>query len=126
VTPRRAIRDPAVVVWLGVLGPPVAWTVQHVTGYALTQAHCSVAGRGGSRPGGGLTAAVTAAAAAVVVLGWLASLAVLRATRDGGSDPPASRIRFLAIIGLSTAPLFLLIILMSGTGSVALGGCHQG
>jgi hypothetical protein len=62
----------------------------------------------------------------VVVLGWLASLAVLRATRDGGSDPPASRIRFLAIIGLSTAPLFLLIILMSGTGSVALGGCHQG
>jgi hypothetical protein len=96
VTPGRAIREPAALVWVGVVGPPLAWTTQHVTGYALTQAHCSVAGRGGSLPVGALTAGVTAVAAAVVVLAGLASLAVFA--------PPATRAAIRPPRGSASSP----------------------
>ena len=36
--------------WFGLLGAPLAWATQHITGYGLSEAACSPAGRrAGSR-----------------------------------------------------------------------------
>jgi hypothetical protein len=111
-------------VWFGVLGAPAAWTIQHVTGFALTQADCN-AGYRGDVAVVGLTIAISAAAALVAVAAGLSALRVFRATRDAGEEPPASRIHFMSVMGMLIAPLFLAIIVMSGAGVIALEHCRQ-
>ena len=111
--------------WFGLLGAPLAWATQHVTGYGLSEAACSPAGRRAGVALGPLTIAVTTIAATIAVLAGCSAIAVFRATRDVGDDPPGSRIHFLSIIGMTIAPLFVAIILMSGLGSVVLASCHQ-
>ncbi|HEY7622315.1 MAG TPA: hypothetical protein VH834_21270 [Solirubrobacteraceae bacterium] len=115
-----------VLLWFGLLGAPFAWAVQHVAGYGLTEAACGLAGK---RTGVALdlwTIVVTALGETVAVLAAVAAVAVFRATRDVGEEPPGSRIHFLSIIGMTISPLFALIILMSGLGSVFLTNCVQG
>jgi hypothetical protein len=118
--PNRAL------LWFGVLGAPFAWAVQHVAGFGLTEAACGLAGK---RTGLALdpwTIAVTALGETVAVLAAIAAIAVFRSTRDAGEEPPGSRIHFLSIIGMTISPLFALIILMGGLGSVFLANCVQG
>ena len=111
-----------VLVWFGVLAAPAAWTTQHVVGFGLTVAACGASGRGiDVAP---WTIALTVAAALIAVLAEVVAAVVLRATRDAGDEPPGSRIRFLSIVGLTTNPLFLCIIVLSGTGVSVLDGCH--
>ena len=115
--------------WFGVLGPPFAWAAQHVAGISIGLADCpdNTRGPGWSVPVDGLTIAIGAAAAAVAVLGGVASVAAFRATRDAEEDdaPPAGRIHFLAMIGMTITPLFLAIIVMSSAGGIAAIGCTQ-
>jgi hypothetical protein len=111
-------------VWFGVLGAPIAWALQHVTGFALTEADCNIGYRGQVAVDG-LTVAVTAAAATVAAAAELAAISAFRRTRDAGEDPPGSRVHFMSIIGMTIGPLFLAIILMSGLGVVFLENCHQ-
>jgi len=118
------MRVPRLWLWFGVLGAPAAWATQHVTGFALTQADCNVAYRGEVAVDG-LTIVITAVAAAIAAAAELTAIAVYRRTRDGGSEPPASRIHFMSIIGMTIGPLFLAIILMSGIGVVVLENCRQ-
>jgi hypothetical protein len=121
--PRPRLTVPAMLAF-GVLGAPAAWTTQHVTGFALTQAECSAAYRC-DVAFDGVTIAVMATAAAVALLAELSAIAVFRQTRDAGEEPPGSRIHFLAIVGMTIGPLFLAMILMSGLGAVFLAPCTQ-
>jgi hypothetical protein len=113
--------------WLGVFGAPAAWALQHITGFALADARCQEAGRGGGLVAhlDAWTLAITAVAAAIALAAEAAAIATLRATRGAESDPPLGRVHFLAIIGVTIAPLFLAIILMSGLGAVFLDECVQ-
>lgn len=117
--------------WFGLLGAPLAWAVQHVIGYWLTEVGCDRGGVGGLSIDG-LTVAVTALAAALAALAELAAIMAFRATREargvGGSDedPPQGRVHFLATVGIAIAPLFFFIIVMNGVGVVVLQDCHQG
>ena len=115
--------------WLGVFMPPFAWAAQHVLGYATGLADCpdNTAGPGWSVPVDagtivvGTVAAVTAAACGVAaVVAW-------RATRDADDSdaPPAGRIHFLAVIGMTITPLFLAMIVMSSAGALVFRGCVQ-
>jgi hypothetical protein len=128
--PKLRVSGPALM-WFALLGAPAAWTLQHVTGYALTEAACDRAGAHWDVPVDGATAAVTAAAAAVALLAGAAAVKVWRDTRPakgtGGAEepPPRGRIHFLATVGIVITPLFLLIILMSGAGSIVLANCQQ-
>ena len=123
------MRRAALLMWFGLFAAPAAWAVQHVAGIELQYAQCH-----DSTPGPAYrihvdawTLAVTIAAAAVAVLGGLASVAAWRATREADDDdaPPAGRIHFLSVIGMTITPLFLAIILMSGLGEVFLPSCLQ-
>jgi hypothetical protein len=114
-------------VWFGVFGAPAAWAAQHVAGYALTAAECSPAGTMWDVHVNTWTVAFTATAAAIAVLAWLSSVRAFLSTRGASHDdpPPQGRTHFLAVIGMTVAPLFLAIILMSGAGVLGLEVCEQ-
>ena len=130
MTSRRTSGGPALM-WFALLGAPAAWVLQHVSGYALTEAACGRAGAGWDVPVDGATAVVSAAAVAVAVLAGLAAVKLWRDTRPaegaGGSEepPPQGRIHFLATVGMVITPLFVSIILMSGLGELLLASCRQ-
>jgi hypothetical protein len=118
--------------WFGLLGAPLAWTLQFLFGFTLTQAACNEAGTQWGVPVEDATIAATVVAAVIAVLAGLAAVAVFRETRhargSGGDEeqPPLGRVHFLATIGVAISPLFLFIIVMNGVGVVALSNCHQG
>jgi hypothetical protein len=120
---------PSVLMWIGLFAAPFAWAAQHVTGIELQYARChdNTAGPAWGIPVDAVTIAVSAVAAAIAVIGGLAALAAWRSARGADDDdpPPAGRIHFLAIIGITISPLFLAIIVMSGLGSVFLPTCVQ-
>ena len=111
--------------WFGLFGAPAAWVVQFLLGYGVTQAQCNPAGARWGVPVHTWTIAATAAAAAVALAGWAAAATTFRATREAGSEPPGGRVHFIATVGLTTSPLFLLIIVWSGVGALVLEQCHQ-
>jgi hypothetical protein len=115
--------------WAGALGPPFAWAGQHVAGYALGLADCpdNTAGPGWNVPVDALTIVVGAVAATLAALCGLAAVAAWRAARDAADDdaPPAGRVHFLSVIGMTITPLFLAMIAMSSAGAVAANGCVQ-
>ena len=115
--------------WFGLLGAPAAWAAQHVTGIALTigQCHDNTAGPDWQVHLDAWAIAVTALAAGVAVLAGLSAVAAWRSARDADDSdpPPAGRIHFLGIVGLTISPLFLAIIVMSGLATVFLPQCVQ-
>jgi len=121
----------SVLLWLGLLGAPAAWTVQFLIGYWLSEIRCS-AGGNGALAVDGWTIATTVAAAVLAVIAELAAITTFRRTRDvrgvGGAEepPPKGRVHFLATVGIVIAPLFFLIIVMSGVGVAVLEDCRQG
>jgi hypothetical protein len=114
--------------WIGALGPPFVWAVQHVAGYALALAECpDNAGPGWDVPVDTATVVLGTTAAALTLLCGAAAVAAWRATREQDDDdaPPAGRIHFLAVIGLTITPLFLAMIVMSSAGAIVFPECVQ-
>ena len=109
----------------GLLGAPFAWAAMHVAGYALTKATCSPSNGGGGLHLDAWTLAIMIVAATVAALGEVAAIVAWRRTREAGDELPASRVHFVAVMGLTFTPLFLVIILMSGIGVLILPECHQ-
>ena len=126
MTATRAQLRTRLLMWFGLFGAPGAWVIQFLLGYGATQAQCNTSGTRWSVPVHGITIVATAIAAAIALLGWISAFLVLRATDPEGDVPPAGRVRFLAVVGATTSPLFLLIIVWSGIGAVVLQECHQG
>jgi hypothetical protein len=115
--------------WFGLFGAPFAWAFQHVIGVMLSIATChdNTAGPRWDPPFDAVAGIATAFAAVIALLGLLSAVAAWRSTRDADDSdpPPAGRIHFLAIVGLTISPLFLAIILMSGIGSTSMQLCVQ-
>ena len=127
----------SVLQWVGVVAAPLAWTGQHVVGYGVGQARCSVAGM---RWGIGFDTwqlAILAAAGLLVLASEAAAVVVFLATRETnyGDGPPGSgrwggavpytRLHFFATAAMVANVLFLAIILMDGLGSVFDPLCVQ-
>ena len=113
--------------WFAVGGAPLAWVVQIGFGYWAAQAECSA---GGSRLGisfEALSVLLTAAMGAVALAAGAASVALLRLTREAEEDdaPPAGRVHFLSVVGLTVTVLFLCLIVMTGVGQLVLPVCRQ-
>jgi heme/copper-type cytochrome/quinol oxidase subunit 2 len=115
--------------WVGLFAAPFAWAAQHVTGVLLSisQCHDNAAGPDWNVHIDTVAGIVTAVAALVAAVGLVSAVLAWRSTRDADDDdaPPAGRIHFLGIIGLTISPLFLAIILMSGLGTIFLPQCVQ-
>jgi hypothetical protein len=122
-------------VWFGVLGGPLSWSVQFITNLWFTFAQCSPAGRWqlplrGWQIGLSVAAlAVGGAALAVSVLLYRRTSRIKGMTetvrRGFGGAPPLARVHFLSVVGLTVNPLALIIIIMTGIGAPLLTVCVQ-
>ncbi|HJU36631.1 MAG TPA: hypothetical protein VJ716_04335 [Gaiellaceae bacterium] len=127
----------SVVQWVGVVVAPLAWTAQHVVGYGVGEARCSV---GGLRWGIGYDTwqlAILAAAGLLILVSEAAAVAVFLATRETnyGDGPPGdgrwggavpyTRLHFFATAAMVANVLFLAAILMDGFASVFDSLCVQ-
>lgn len=134
---RFTLRQLAAVQWVGVVVAPLAWTGQHVVGYGVGEAQCSVAGM---RWGIGFDTwqlAIMAAAAVLILVSEAAAVTVFLATRETnyGDGPlgdgrwsgavPYSRLHFFAVAAMVANVLFFALILLSGLGSVFSTLCAQ-
>ena len=114
--------------WFGLLGAPLAWTVQLVLGYGVTEARCSP---GGARWGVGVDTweiSLMIAAGAVVILAELcAVVALLRDARHfvRRSGRRLGRRHFFVAASSLGNVLFLMIILLSGIAAVEHIPCRQ-
>ncbi len=113
--------------WFGLLGAPLAWTVQLVLGFGVTEARCGI---GGSRWGVSVDTweiTLMVAAGTVVIFAEVCATALYYATRDASYDGPAPigrRHFFVAASSLGNV-LFLVIILLSGIAAVDHVPCRQ-
>jgi hypothetical protein len=106
------------------LGAPLAWATQLVLGYGYTEAACGP-GVGHWGIGIGTWEALLAVAAAAIAAGGWASAAVLHAaTGRGEIHDPLGRVRFVSTIGLAVGGIFVTLIVFTGAGVLALGGCR--
>ena len=123
--------------WIGVVVAPLAWTGQHVVGYGVGQARCSVGGASWGIAYDTWQLAVLAAAGLLVVVSEAAAVTVFMATRETnyGDGPPGdgrwggavpySRLHFFATAAMVANVLFFTVILISGLGSVFSTLCAQ-
>jgi hypothetical protein len=127
----------SVVQWIGVVVAPLAWTGQHVVGFGVGEARCSV---GGLRWGIGYDTwqlAILGAAALLVLVSEAAAVTVFLATRETnyGDGPPGdgrwggavpySRLHFFATAAMVANVLFFAVIFMDGLASVFDSLCVQ-
>ena len=113
--------------WTGVAAAPLAWMAEHGFGFGVSQANCSVVG-----PEWGVSFStwiwvVTAVTALIAAGGLLASIFAYRAVRSADTDdpPPTGRVWLLAVFGMITNPLLLVMILLSGIGALLLDSCTR-
>ncbi|HJQ73278.1 MAG TPA: hypothetical protein VJ814_00210 [Gaiellaceae bacterium] len=131
------LRRLSVVQWIGVMVAPLAWTGQHVVGYGVGQARCSV---GGMNWGIGFDTwqlAILAAAGLLVLVSEAAAVTVFLATREAnyGDGPPGegrwggavpyTRLHFFATAAMVANVLFLAIIFLDGLAAVFDSLCAQ-
>jgi len=123
--------------WIGVVVAPLAWTGQHVVGYGVGEARCSVAGMSWGIGYDVWQLAIMVCAGLLILVSEAAAVTVFRATRETnyGDGPPGegrwggavpySRLHFFATAAMVANVLFFTVILMSGLGSVFSTLCAQ-
>ena len=130
-------RKLSVLQWIGVVVAPLAWTLQHVVGYGVGEARCSVAGENWGIGYDVWQLAIMACAGLLILISEAAAVTVFLGTRETnyGDGPPGdgrwggavpySRLHFFATAAMVANVLFFTVILMSGLGSVFSTLCAQ-
>ena len=119
--------DPEFLQWFGLFGAALTWTVQLVVGFGVTVARCGPANAvlGVDVKAWELT--LTGTGIALALLAEAAALNILWQTRnvDYGGPPPEGRRHFFALAASIGNVLFLVVIVLSGTGAVFHQACTQ-
>jgi hypothetical protein len=113
--------------WFGLLAAPLAWTVQLVLGFGVTQAACSTVRTRWGVSVDTWETSLMVASALIVVLAEVCAVTLYRATIDVPYDgpPPVGRRHFFVAASSLGNVLFLAIILMSGIAAVHHTPCQQ-
>jgi hypothetical protein len=124
--------------WLGVFGAPVLWSLQLLANYATIAEGCSPAPDGHAALSiGGVRAAawiVTAIAAAGALAAGLVAWQAWQRSKDERASPNAraheslleigeGRTRFMACFGLLSSGLFLIAVLFAALSLLLVSGC---
>ena len=119
--------DPDFLQWFGLFGAALTWAVQLVVGFGITVARCGAANEvlGVEVKPWEITLMVVGIALAL--LAEAAALSVLWETRnvDYGGPAPEGRRHFFALAASIGNLLFLVIIVLSGTGAIVHEPCMQ-
>jgi hypothetical protein len=112
--------------WIGLLAGVLAWSVEHIAGYAMTTAQC------GSSPsplglGNDWWQAIFMAAGVAVLGGAeLCAILVLLRTRDADpGDVVPARMRFFAISAVLANALLIWIVVLAGIASIVDPLCRN-
>jgi len=97
------------VLWIGILGPALAWSVQLIAGDALTEIGCE-RGTGAGTVRGALVVLTLLTGAAALGAG----IAAFRRRSDPGGAVRAERTAFLSMLGTASCAIFLVLILGGG------------
>jgi hypothetical protein len=120
------LRVLAALQWIGLLGGAAVWAAQHLIGFGVTQAECSVGGRPWGLDNTTWQATTMAVSAALIVSALGAALFVYARTRDVSYEgaPPEARIRFFAITAIPIDVILLVIVLLDGFASIFNTACR--
>jgi hypothetical protein len=121
------IRRLSVLQWIGALGAAVVVTATFLAGVGVTAAECNPGLDRWRIPHDGLLLGLTIAGVVLALAGEAAALAVYRATRGAGDEdaPPAGRLHFIATAALAANAIFLVVIVLTGVGALAVHMCRQ-
>ena len=134
---RFTLRQLSVIQWVGVVAAPIAWASQHVVGYGVGQARCSVAGAQWGISFDTWQLAIMAATVVLILVSEAAAVTVFLETRETnyGDGPPGdgrwggavpySRLHFFATAAMVANVLFFAVIFMDGLASVFDSLCVQ-
>ncbi|MFL5981562.1 MAG: hypothetical protein ACJ74D_08485 [Gaiellaceae bacterium] len=111
--------------WVGLLGAPAAWTLQLVLGYAAEEADCSVGTDALFDATGDVAVWLSVAAAIAAVASLGAAAFVWRRTLRRSPDP-RGRVHFMAVGGILASLLFLALIIVTGVGITYFEPCVAG
>ena len=105
--------------WLAIIIGPIAWLVYLQTAYALVPWACR-------RPTGGLIALLAAGvlALALSTAGLATAWQAWRRSPDQtGTGTPTARVRFMALAGIGTSALFVLVVVAGMLPLLLLAPC---
>ena len=134
---RFTLRQLSVVQWIGVVVAPLVWASQHVVGYGVGEARCSVAGAQWGISYDTWQLAIMAAAVLLILVSEAAAVTVFLETRETnyGDGPPGegrwagavpyTRLHFFAITAMLANALFLAMVLLDALASVFSSLCVQ-
>jgi hypothetical protein len=119
--------DPEFLQWFGLFGAALTWTVQLVVGFGVTIARCGSANAVLGVDVKAWELALMGTGIALALLAEAAALNILWQTRnvDYGGPPPEGRRHFFALAASIGNVLFLVVIVLSGTGAVFHQPCTQ-
>ena len=118
---------PLTPLWFGIIGPPTAWAAQLLVAYAPVELLCSPEATDGGVWGLSLNAfgvVVTIAAVLLVVACGVVAERARRRLVDMPESPARDRSTFMAALGLISSVYFLLVILFTAIGPIAITGCR--
>ena len=119
--------DPEFLQWFGLFGAALTWTVQLVVGFGVTIARCGPANAVLGVDVKAWELALMGTGIALALLAEAAALNILWQTRnvDYGGPPPEGRRHFFGLAASIGNVLFLVVIVLSGTGAVFHQPCTQ-
>jgi|GraSoiStandDraft_8_1057269.scaffolds.fasta_scaffold380839_1 hypothetical protein len=113
--------------WFALLGGALAWTLDHVLGYFVSDGGCSPQVEHWGIDAGLWGGLLTGFSAVAVLAAQAAAVVVYRATNGVAHDAPGpeGRLRFFATAALVGNVLFLMLVGLDGLGSLAHLPCAQ-
>ena len=113
--------------WFGFLAGGLVWFAEFLAGFGTSQARCNPGSGRWNVPHDAIELALMLFGVLVVGSALTASAIVFRETRtvDEEEPPPHGRIHFFATAALLGNVVFLVIILLTGIGTIVDRTCHQ-
>jgi hypothetical protein len=114
--------------WVGLLLGAGIWAAQHLVGLGITQAACGPNGSTWGVQNDVWQGALMGVALALVLVAEIAAVTVFARTRDVSYDDgplPGARLHFFATASIFANAIFLIIIVLDATASIAAAGCRQ-
>jgi hypothetical protein len=123
----RAEGRGSALLWFGVLAGPAAWSVEIIVGYGVEEIACSTGTVGEEIEGIGVEPIIvllTLFLGAVTAAAGLLAFGCLRRLKASRSTAAEGRAEWMAIAGIATSAIFLVLILVNLFSVVFLGVCE--
>lgn len=117
-----------ILLWVSLFGAPIAWAASHVVGWGVSEASCETVDRQWGVAFQTWEWVLLILALLLAAAGLLSSTLIYREVKgvDKDSPGPAGRLWLLSISGMVVSSLLLVLIVLTHTGALILGHCHQG